>query len=126
EQFQQRMRKTFTLDAFLLMPFYALLLKWFFRRKNLYYSEHLVYSIHAHTLLFLMMSLFFVFGLLDLTWPAIGVLAALAIMHGVSLKRFYQQSTGLIIAKYLALTILYFTALQVVLALGMVISFATI
>ncbi len=38
---------------FLLLPFFALLLSWIFRRKDLYYADHAIFSIHVHTFIFL-------------------------------------------------------------------------
>lgn len=39
---------------FLLLPFFALLLKWFFRRKNWVYADHAIFSIHIHTFIFML------------------------------------------------------------------------
>ncbi|MGN7721777.1 DUF3667 domain-containing protein [Chitinophaga sp. 22620] len=38
---------------FLLLPFFALLLKWFFPRKSWVYADHAVFSIHIHTFIFM-------------------------------------------------------------------------
>ncbi|WP_164714401.1 DUF3667 domain-containing protein [Chitinophaga rhizosphaerae] len=37
---------------FLLLPFFALLLKWFFPRKGWLYTSHAIFSIHFHTFIF--------------------------------------------------------------------------
>lgn len=42
---------------FLLLPFFALLLKLFFGRKNLYYVDHIVFSLHFHSMVFLLIIL---------------------------------------------------------------------
>jgi hypothetical protein len=39
---------------FLLLPFFALLLKWFFPRKSMVYVDHAIFSIHMHTFIFMM------------------------------------------------------------------------
>lgn len=39
---------------FLLLPFFALLLKWFFPRKTWVYGDHAIFSIHIHTLIFML------------------------------------------------------------------------
>ncbi len=38
---------------FLLLPFFALLLKWFFFRKGYYYADHAIFAIHMHTFIFM-------------------------------------------------------------------------
>jgi hypothetical protein len=38
---------------FLLLPFFALLLKWFFPRKSWVYADHAIFSIHIHTFIFM-------------------------------------------------------------------------
>lgn len=38
---------------FLLLPFFALLLKWFFFRKAHYYADHAIFAIHMHTFIFM-------------------------------------------------------------------------
>lgn len=38
---------------FLLLPFFALLLKWFFPRKSWMYAHHAIFSIHFHTFIFM-------------------------------------------------------------------------
>ena len=38
---------------FLLLPFFALLLKWFFPRKTWVYADHAIFSIHIHTFIFM-------------------------------------------------------------------------
>ncbi len=42
---------------FVLMPFYALILRVFFRKKRKYYVEHLVFSVNLHTFYFILLSI---------------------------------------------------------------------
>lgn len=39
---------------FLLLPFFALLMKMVFSRKELYYADHAIFSIHLHTFIFML------------------------------------------------------------------------
>jgi hypothetical protein len=39
---------------FILLPFFALVLKWFFAGNKMYYAEHGIFSIHIHTFIFLL------------------------------------------------------------------------
>jgi hypothetical protein len=43
--------------AFLLIPIFALLLAWFFRRQKLFYMFHLVFALHFHTFLWIFCSI---------------------------------------------------------------------
>jgi hypothetical protein len=48
---------------FFLLPYFALLLKWLFRKKKMLYGGHLLFSLHLHSFAFIVMSL----GFLPLT-----------------------------------------------------------
>jgi hypothetical protein len=45
--------------AFLLIPFYAFLLFLFYRKTNPYYIDHLIFTLHFHTFVFLLLSIHF-------------------------------------------------------------------
>jgi hypothetical protein len=49
DKFKHNVPKIF----FILLPFFALLLSSFFYRKKMYYVDHLIFSIHFHSLLFI-------------------------------------------------------------------------
>lgn len=42
---------------FILMPFYALILRLFFRKQRKYYVEHLVFSVNLHTFYFILLTI---------------------------------------------------------------------
>ncbi len=72
------------------LPFFAILLKLLYWRKDLYYVEHLVFTIHIHTFLFLLWALSIAFS----RW--VGFLPfALFTLAGVyvlfAMKRIYKQ-----------------------------------
>lgn len=52
--------KSLSFIMFLFMPLIALITWIFFRKQKKYYVEHLVYSIHIHTFIFLVMVLYFI------------------------------------------------------------------
>ena len=101
---------------FILMPFVAVLLLFFYYRRGRYYYEHLIFSVHLHTVLFLLFSLAIL-----LTYFASDSLAASALTMTfwiswlyflLSLKRVYQQNWGRTILKFFALSLFYgFTAM---------------
>jgi hypothetical protein len=92
---------------FLLMPLAALLLKLAYRRQHLYYLGHLVFTIHLHCVLFVLIMLGIPFELVGLaavgTWlPVLIVPYFLLAMH-----RVYNQGWGKTLAKTLLLTTTY-------------------
>jgi hypothetical protein len=90
---------------FLILPFYALLLKLLYIRRQRYYVEHFIFALHVHALTF---TLFFLMVLLrGVPVVAALLLGWLPIYTLIALKRVYGQSwlkTGL---KWLALGNLY-------------------
>ena len=60
-QLKQRIMKALSYMFFVLMPLFALLLKWFLKRNNKLYFEHLIFSIHVHVFGFLFMSAYLIF-----------------------------------------------------------------
>ena len=60
EQFYHNMPKM----MFLLMPLFALLLKLLYIRSQKYYVEHLIFSLHFHTIVFVLLTVLLLFDLL--------------------------------------------------------------
>lgn len=55
EEFVQRVFSTFSKLLFLLVPLFALLLKVVYRRSGNFYTEHLVFALYFHTVVFLIL-----------------------------------------------------------------------
>ena len=99
---------------FFVLPMYALMLKVLFIRRHRFYAEHLVFSMHIHTIAFI------VFGVALLTpppWPWVDQILLLALTgyYVVALKRFYATGVFVAIASFLFLTGLYSLLLAAVL-----------
>lgn len=97
ERFRQlvhRVVKNTSLMMFVLMPVVALLLLLIYRRQHRFYYEHFIFSVHLHTVLFLLLSVVLCLWL----WAgsgAVGFLVVLAftlVYFGLALKKVYQQS----------------------------------
>lgn len=91
---------------FFVLPLYALMLKVVFFRRHRFYAEHLVFSMHIHTIAFV------VFGVGLVTpsnWPVVdGVLLfALTAYYFMALKRFYATGVFVAVASFLFLAWLY-------------------
>lgn len=100
---------------FFVLPLYALMLKVLFIRRHRFYAEHLVFSMHIHTIAFV------VFGIGLVTpsnWPFVDgvLLLALTAYYFMALKRFYATGVFVAIASFLFLAWLYSLLLAAVIA----------
>ena len=95
---------------FILLPLFALLLKLFYNRKKYLYVDHVIFSIHFHTAVFL---IFLFVTLVGLVFPVLAkdvqnFETLLAILYlGIALKRTYGQSGFVTILKTIGLSVLY-------------------
>ena len=102
--------KSISLTMFVMMPVTALLLLLIFYRKK-YYYEHLIFSIHIHTIFFLILSLvlgiqiFISDSLGNLLWSWTFLICLIYLV--LSLKYNYKQPWGKTIAKFLFMSMPY-------------------
>ena len=100
--------------AFIMMPVFAMLTLGFYRRRQPYYFAHLYYSIHFHTFMFFLFTLFALVSAAGPNGRLIGtaVWAPLTILyHFKALKRFFDEPWGRTIRKGLAVGVLYWICL---------------
>lgn len=95
---------------FLLLPLFALILKLIYIRQKHNYMRHLVFSIHIHSYIFLAIT--FIVGLYLLFNGKPGALiAAITLFIPVyiilAIKKFYGQSLGKVLLKFVALSFIY-------------------
>lgn len=57
KSFGQFLTKNYPKTMFFLLPIFALLLKLFFKKSNFYYIEHLIFSIHLHSFIFMLLTM---------------------------------------------------------------------
>ncbi|MBK7556431.1 MAG: DUF3667 domain-containing protein [Flavobacteriales bacterium] len=121
--------KAISVVMFILMPFTAVLLLWIFFRKR-YYWEHLIFSVHIHTIYFLFFIVVLLLALLvPSEWPSwMGLLITLCCMVYLllCLKRVYGKgwlSTGL---RFLLMSVPYLAAFLLLLIGGVVWGFFTL
>ena len=93
---------------FCLLPFYALLLKILYIRPQRFYSEHLVFGMHIHTVAYIV----FTVMVLIPDAPSVGwlgplLLLALAVYYFLALKRYYGNGAFLTLVKYVILAGMY-------------------
>jgi len=98
---------------FLLLPLFALILKLVYIRKNRYYYEHLIYSFHTHSALFL--SFIIVIGLKWITGFAFDISSWIEFAGLIyiiwyiyrSLRTFYGSSRWITVLKFFFLSFCY-------------------
>lgn len=107
KEFSHLVIKYVSFVMFLMMPVVALLLVMIFYRLRKYYYEHLIFSVHAHTVLFMLMTVGFTadyfFGLEAI--PAMTFVGVLYFL--VSLRHVYEQGWFKTTLKFLLLLMMY-------------------
>ncbi len=103
----QMLRKNISIMMFFLMPFFALLLKWMFRKNKRYYIEHLIFAFHFHSFVFLFSTIFILFSLYIYDLPGIILVVVVLGYLYIALHNVYQRKALATIYKYLLLNITY-------------------
>jgi hypothetical protein len=108
----EKFMKYISYSVFILMPIFAFLLMLFYRKRNYYYSEFLVFSIYFHTLLFGAFGfLILLFGFLPidhkLAYVVLVLFIGMSIYLGLALKRVFRDSTTKTVVKMVLLSAVY-------------------
>jgi Protein of unknown function (DUF3667) len=114
EDFKQSFNDNFSKVLFWLLPFFALLLKLLYIRRDYFYSEHLVFSIYAYNFFYLAGSIQM---LIDLV-PWLGWLATLMgfwifFYLLFAMKRMYEQSWRKTILKFFLFVFIFTILLSI-------------
>lgn len=122
EEFMHKLQKTISTLMFFLMPLFALFLWLLFRRSRMYYTEHLVFSIHIHCIVFLVLTLYMLLSALfsvSLWWPFL-----ITLVYGwLCARNVYGTGWIRTTSKVLSAGFFYSVSLLVVVIFGIVISF---
>ncbi|MBK7269772.1 MAG: DUF3667 domain-containing protein [Flavobacteriales bacterium] len=120
--FANNLVKAISIIMFLLMPFTAVLLLWIFYPRRFYW-EHLIFSVHMHTIYFLFFILLMLIGLpFQGEWPAAvkAVLAMICLWYLLlSLRRVYARTWGTTLFRFAVMSIPYFVVFAVLMVTGM-------
>jgi hypothetical protein len=113
ENFYELFSHNFSKVFFILLPFFALLLAFLFRKKKLYYVDHIVFSIHFHSFVFILFILDAII-LKILEKFHLSFLVVLLNFIGIgfylfkALKRVYPSHSYKLFAKQVIMFFLYF------------------
>ena len=114
EDFKQAFKDNFSKVLFYLLPFFALLLKLLYVRRDFYYSEHLVFSIYYYNFFYLGGSLFLLAGhtpfVERFTW-VIGLWIYFYLLF--AMKRMYGQSWRKTVLKFFLFSFLFFLLMTI-------------
>ncbi len=122
EEFMHKLHEGISGSMFVLMPVFAFFLWLFYWRKKIFYSEHLIFSLHFHALLFIIFTLWLLLNLVNLH---IGLLFLTIILVYLllSLKSVYLQGWMKTTVKFLLLIGVYSLSIVVILFVGFLFSF---
>ncbi|WP_162946404.1 DUF3667 domain-containing protein [Chitinophaga barathri] len=106
--FADKVLYSFPKLMFLLLPFFALLLKWFFRRKSWVYADHAIFSIHFHTFIFMFGILGMLLNTLLHSETLFGWMMIPVFLYFVfAVRNAYQVSTGTALLRSLGILAAY-------------------
>lgn len=116
--------KNASIMMFLLLPFFAIILKLYYLKKSIYYVEHITFTLHIHSFMFFVLSIFLI---INYFFPTEGLIAALIIViyFLFSFKHVYQQKWTTTILKIFLLCISYIFTFSIFLFFTFLISFLT-
>jgi len=95
---------------FLLLPIFALILKLVYIRRKQNYMRHLIFSIHIHSFIFLVLTLIVGLYLMfsgNLSTVSSILLLSVPVYFIIAMKRFYGQNIGKVILKFFIVSLLY-------------------
>ena len=95
---------------FLLLPIFALLLKLVYIRRKQNYMRHLIFSIHIHSFIFLIMTIVVALYLIfpgNLKTVSSTLILLVPVYFILAMKRFYGQNIGKVILKFFVVSFLY-------------------
>ncbi len=102
---------------FCLLPIYALLLKVMYVGSRRYYSEHLVFAMHIHTVAYLLFTVMVLVPDAGIgSWVNFVLLLGLAVYYFMALKQYYENGAFATLVKYVLLAAIYSGLLVVTLA----------
>ncbi len=126
EHIKEEVIHSFSEIFFLSLPLFAFILQLLYlrNRKNFYYVNHFIYTLHLYSGTFFIYLVFFLTDRLKvaLGWPWINYVLALIMLYWIyfsykSLRTYYGQKRGKTIVKFLILS--FFSSLMFVLLIGL-------
>jgi len=112
----EKMLHTVPQGLFVSLPLFAFILMLLYKRRNFFYAEHAIFTIHLYCAFFLLLLVYFSIDKIQLTsgWKWLTLLKNLVVLSMFfylykAMRRFYQQGRGKTILKFVLLNIVFFT-----------------
>jgi hypothetical protein len=121
EEFTHKLSKNISWLMFFLMPVFALYLRLLYLRRKQYYSEHLIFSVHFHSVVFILFTFWVLQGMLKLNLGIYFFLLILAYLI-LFIKKVYTQSWTRTVVKSVVLVIIYGITIGIMLLVTLIIS----
>ena len=121
DAFFERIIGNLSIAMFFLLPFYALVLAVLYWRQKRYYIEHLVFGMHVHSFLFMIVTLMLIVSITPMGaagqgWTQ-GILGLAVVAYPIiALRRFYGNGWFFTLVKAFVLAFLYSTIVSPVTA----------
>lgn len=117
--------KNLPLMMFLLLPIFALYLKFLFRNKPNLYIRHMIHALHLHSMAFLLLTLFLIIGWISGAYFFWTTFLLVTVYAFLSIKNVYQQRWLRSLFKFSLLGLFYFGTLFLFVLAEAAISFFT-
>jgi hypothetical protein len=121
DEYIHKFYKNISSSMFFLMPLFAVYLLLIYRKKKLFYTEHLIFSIHFHSLAFFFLSISQLLNWIHIEATSY-IFFIIFIYLIVTLHQVYKQGWIKTILKSFLLSSTYLISLALVLLLGLVLS----
>jgi hypothetical protein len=100
--FGENMKKTVPKLIFILIPFFAFLLKLLYIRRKIFYFRHIIFSLHYLSFVFLLLWIN-LFGSLLSTWISTVLFLSMLVYLFIAMKKVYQQKMLRTLGKFVLL-----------------------
>lgn len=111
---------------FVMLPLFALYLKWFYRRDHLY-TDHIIFSLHYHTFAFLLMLVVLVLGaVLHHNFLLYGIFPILFVYLLLALRNRYADNWAKTLVKTIGIGVVYSISLCLGLVAAIILTFITL
>ena len=109
KKFSRELISYASISIFIFLPIFTLFLRFIYIRRRFTYVEHLIFVFHTQTVFFILLTIFFILGLItnneNITWIFV-VLFLVYLL--IAMKRFYQQGFFKTIIKMCILNTAFF------------------
>jgi len=125
KEFIREMISYASVSIFILLPIFTLFLKFVYIRRRFTYVEHLIFVFHTQTVFFILLTIFFLAGLISGSENVIWIFNLLFLIYLlIAMKKFYQQGYFKTFFKFLILNFTYLLLASIGFSVLLLVTFA--